>query len=331
VLCGDTFPNEDGEIIVQLWDLNTRTRIAERTLVAKKATTAFQFSFTPDGQSIILLTSIRQWKSGPKYEFHIWRRAGLKPVESPELPMDDISYLQFAPDGRTAIAIPNAGIEPKKLFQKKNSFQLAFLDYSSWKLLGISDHIQGFQPFGPLGRVVLFLPDHKTFVLQRYDVQGTKSMFVRDLWDLGQRKPIIASAGTGLVAGAVTYSEDNRFFWSDEIKELLPIGLGWRELAQDKQIGPVYPLSAPSPSTLLYIGSRNYVPPKHAFGLDSAGSLWQIAQPNAVPGNPERVRIWVEVITGFELDDTGEVQQLHPAAWQQRKERLAELGGPPVP
>jgi len=325
VLCGES---SDGQRTVQLWDLKARTLIAERTVVAKKGSETFDFSFTPDGQSIFLLTGENNPKAELKSELHIWRCDGMHPVESPGLEMDNISSLEFSPDGKTAIAVPNASISYKSVFEK-NSFHLAFLDTASWKSLGKSAPIQGYLQVG-LKSDIRFLPDGKTFVLQKYDLQGGKSMIFRQLWDLAQRKPITRPADANVMAGTVAYSADGRFLWSDEVKQFQPFGLGWREVATDKQIGPVYPLGAPVQSAF-NAGSRYSVPPKQAFGLDNAGYLWQFAPPSAIHGNPERIRLWVEVITGLELDDAGEVQQLSAATWQQRKQRLEELGGPPAP
>jgi WD40 repeat protein len=53
--------------------------------------------------------------------------------------------------------------------------------------------------------------------------------------------------------------------------------------------------------------------------------------PQAVEGSPERIKCWVEVITGMELDADGAGHLLEPDAWRKRKARLEELGGPPIP
>ncbi len=57
--------------------------------------------------------------------------------------------------------------------------------------------------------------------------------------------------------------------------------------------------------------------------------LFDVPQP--LPGDPARLQLWVEVITGRELDAGGEVAKLDAAAWQQRRDRLEKLGGPPLP
>jgi len=51
--------------------------------------------------------------------------------------------------------------------------------------------------------------------------------------------------------------------------------------------------------------------------------------PQTLRGDRPRLRLWVEVITGRELDAGGEVADLEATAWQQRRDRLHKLGGPP--
>lgn len=46
-------------------------------------------------------------------------------------------------------------------------------------------------------------------------------------------------------------------------------------------------------------------------------------------GDAERIRCWVELLTGMELDSDGVVRDLDADALQRRRERLRELGGPP--
>ena len=60
----------------------------------------------------------------------------------------------------------------------------------------------------------------------------------------------------------------------------------------------------------------------------NSARLWKVPQP--MRGDPERIKLWTEVITGLEADERIGVRPLAAAAWQQRRQRLQELGGPPV-
>jgi tetratricopeptide (TPR) repeat protein len=54
---------------------------------------------------------------------------------------------------------------------------------------------------------------------------------------------------------------------------------------------------------------------------DNTARLWEM--PRVVAGNPEQVRRWVNARTGLELDDTGAVRPLDPAAWQENRRETA--------
>jgi hypothetical protein len=55
--------------------------------------------------------------------------------------------------------------------------------------------------------------------------------------------------------------------------------------------------------------------------------VWDVPAP--LEGEAERIRLWVEVTTGLEVDAGGAVVELDAKAWQERQERLQKLGGPP--
>jgi WD40 repeat protein len=55
--------------------------------------------------------------------------------------------------------------------------------------------------------------------------------------------------------------------------------------------------------------------------------LWKVPQP--LQGTPERIRLWIEVLTGQELAADGAVVELDAKTWHERRDRLQQLGGPP--
>jgi WD40 repeat protein len=61
-------------------------------------------------------------------------------------------------------------------------------------------------------------------------------------------------------------------------------------------------------------------------GTDGTVRLWPVPAP--LEGDPERITRSLEVRTGVELDSNGTVQVLDAATWQDRREQLAEMGGP---
>jgi len=60
---------------------------------------------------------------------------------------------------------------------------------------------------------------------------------------------------------------------------------------------------------------------------------WKKAQlwrpPAPVEGHVERLVLWTQVLTGLELDADKMARVLDADAWNERRRRLDELGGPP--
>jgi hypothetical protein len=57
--------------------------------------------------------------------------------------------------------------------------------------------------------------------------------------------------------------------------------------------------------------------------------LWKI--PTPVEGDAERIALWVQSLTGMELDSGDADRALDASAWQARVRDLRQLGGPPIP
>jgi WD40 repeat protein len=62
-------------------------------------------------------------------------------------------------------------------------------------------------------------------------------------------------------------------------------------------------------------------------GADGKARLWTVATP--VTADAERIRLWVEVASGMELDTNEAARVLDTEAWQERRRRLEERGGAP--
>ncbi len=62
-------------------------------------------------------------------------------------------------------------------------------------------------------------------------------------------------------------------------------------------------------------------------GSETVSRLWDVPAP--LPDDAPRLAAWVEAATGLELDERGSVRALDRDAWQERRRRLEQLGGPP--
>jgi len=60
-------------------------------------------------------------------------------------------------------------------------------------------------------------------------------------------------------------------------------------------------------------------------GWDKVARLWPT--PSMVSGSDERLKLWIEVLTGMELAEQGSFRLLDPPTWEQRRQRLEQLGG----
>jgi len=65
----------------------------------------------------------------------------------------------------------------------------------------------------------------------------------------------------------------------------------------------------------------------HGFRSPSTARLWHL--PARVDDDFPRIKLWVETVTGLAVDDEGNISALETEAWQERRERLRQLGGSP--
>ena len=63
---------------------------------------------------------------------------------------------------------------------------------------------------------------------------------------------------------------------------------------------------------------------------DNTARLWRA--PTEIAGEPRRIALWTEVITGIEfLNESNGTQVLDAKTWEDRRRQLNALGGPPTP
>jgi WD40 repeat protein len=140
-------------------------------------------------------------------------------------------------------------------------------------------------------------------------------------WDLETGEPF----GTRLaeptgVLGQLAFTADRRWVlvgsWDRRVAQL------W-DTATGKPIGP--PLVHGDAVNLV-----RFTPDERrmlSFSID--GKFRAAETPRPLAGGPERIRCWVEGLTGMRLDAQGMFQDLGPDDLRQRRQRLREVGGPP--
>jgi WD40 repeat protein len=77
------------------------------------------------------------------------------------------------------------------------------------------------------------------------------------------------------------------------------------------------------------LGSMAFLPGGNRFLVESEEGVHMWSVPVAVAGDTARLVLWVQVLTGLELDAEGRLLVLNAPTWQERRQRLQSLGGPP--
>jgi WD40 repeat protein len=190
------------------------------------------------------------------------------------------------------------------------------------------------QPFGkPLPGTtgpLVFSPDNqKLLIFTRYnDLKGE----IR-AWDAATGKPLGEPCVLGGELAAVAISPDGKTIITssgvtNRYNSIETSVDRFFDLASGRPIGK--PLHGRMTSLFSFSPSgRTVLRLSHSPSGQRVAYLWTVPVP--VPGTAERITLWTQVITGLELDQDGVVHTLDAAAWQKRRQRLEELGGPPIP
>lgn len=299
----------------RLWNLDSGN---SRELSARHAGEIAALAFAPNGESFITAAA-----DGAK----LWRRSELTATL---LPAQAVTSAAFAPDSSNigigcesgeislyhsdqpvgslpAMAGPVRSVEFAADGQRllAGGTSAALWDWRARTLLQrqpTSDDVAG--------EALLYPGDQQALVLSAGAARTWD--FTRRDWapsppwgsEAIERAAFDRSAGLILTAG------------SDGIARL-------RDIATGKTIGP--PLGrdrvravAAAPEAQLYA----------AGGSDGRITLWRGWRP--LDGSGERLRLWVETLTGLELAAQETIHELSSDALAVRGRRLAELGGPPV-
>ena len=64
-------------------------------------------------------------------------------------------------------------------------------------------------------------------------------------------------------------------------------------------------------------------------GAGTLARLWR--NPAALRGDPDKIAQWLSVVLGMEMNDSGGIRELDREEWEQRRDQLEQMGGPPLP
>jgi WD40 repeat protein len=324
---GKTIATGSEDPIVRLWDAATGQGIG-KPLVHEGS--IFRVAFSPDGRTVLSGSfdkTARLWdvadgtQRGPVlvHRDHVyavtfspdgktiltgckdatarlWDTATGKPRGEPLQHPRWVHAVAFSPDGKTILT----GCEDATA---------RLWDAATGKPFG-----EPLQHRGPV-RTVAFSPDGRMLLT------GTWDHGMAQLWDATTRKPLGPPLPHQDHVLAVAFSPDSKTVATGTWDGTARL---W-DVARGKPLGP--PLVhesavrdvafSPDGKTLL-TGS-----------FDRTARSWEL--PVAVQGQVNQIILWIQVVTGMELDQDGLFRELDAATWQQRRKRLTELGGPPLP
>jgi hypothetical protein len=168
--------------------------------------------------------------------------------------------------------------------------------------------------FSPDGKCILTMAYHITAILPR-------------LWDTGTGKPRCPCLrATGLKDMA--FSPDGTIIVTTSgAIELWDAATG-QPLGKPLWTVVALPGSPRIEGVAFSLDSRTLLArANHVGPVFGKARLFEMPQPLA--GDPGRLRLWVEVITGRKLDGGGDVAELDAKSWHERHNQLQKLGGAP--
>jgi WD40 repeat protein len=238
----------------------------------------------------------------------LWDVATLKPSVAPLEHPAPVHAVAFSPDGTTLLT--GCGNHPDSPLTQGGEARL--WDAATGQPRG--------DPLPHQGAVVAvaFRPDGKTVLT------GSTDRTAR-LWDAATGRQLGPSLAHRDTVTSVAFRPDSRLVMTasrDGTSRL------W-DAATGKPLGPPLPHRHEDTNhTFVAFG-----PDEQSVltaGRDGELTRWQV-ETAPVAGDVERVRLWVQVLTGTELDGERVAGSLSRDTWGERRRRLEELGGPPLP
>jgi WD40 repeat protein/tRNA A-37 threonylcarbamoyl transferase component Bud32 len=328
-----TLSTSQNQTVVRLWSAATGQPLAPPL---KHQGWIRAVAFSPDGKAVL---------TGSDKEARLWSAATGQPLAPPLQDKDGVWAVAFSPDGKAVLTSSYKGTatlwsaatgRPRTGFLKHHNTvrAVAFSPNGKVVLTGSDDGtarlwsaVTG-QPLTPPLRhqseveAVAFSPDGKTVVTGT----GGISQGEARLWSAATGLPLTPPLRHPGPIRAVAFSPNGKtvLTGSGDIRPRTGEARLWSATSGQllspplRHQGTVHVVAFSPDGKTVLTGS-----------LDGTARLWQV--PVAVSDEVERVELWIQVLTGTELDEKGDIWVLPSRAWQERRRKLKALGGAPLP
>jgi WD40 repeat protein len=296
---------------LQLWNLDTGALVGKPLTDLPDRKGANPFS--PDGKRVLTVDG--------DHKVHLWDIASGKELEPPLPDENSLSWwARFSPDGRTILTSPYV-----ERVGDVSPYTVRLWSAHDGKPVGEPLAFSGVRDRqGPW-------PWHKPTVNPDGTVKITLEKDIADKKGLGPQVGEVLHQPGGIEYGGA--APDKQLIYTVGRDRFLRF---W-EPRSGKRVGPRLPLP---PRIRNDVGLRDdgfsfcadekdqaYVVMAPANPSRQFDQLWPL--PTPIKGEVERLTLWVQVLTGRELDAGGSARELDSAAWHERRQRLEALGGAP--
>ena len=139
-------------------------------------------------------------------------------------------------------------------------------------------------------------------------------------WDTASGKPLGPYIRHQSIVSAVAFSGDGKLALTaseDGIVQLWDTSTGKLVGPRLQDRGVVRAVALSTDASISLIAA-----------VDKPMVVW--SHPRILTSDPERIKLWMQVNTGMEIDESGAVRFLDAKTWQERRQSLQQLGGPPI-